>query len=278
MKRSGIIGIVLGALVLITVLVFGGCERIDAGHVGIKVNMTGGEKGVAKTEYVTGWVIYNSVASQIYEFPTFQQHPEYDAFTVPAKGGTIFTVHPQFNYSVNPGEVANMFQNLRQPLPNIEKGWMYTAMRMALREVTNTFTVDSILNNVSLYDASITEALNKHLHPYFTASQFTSGLEPDERLKATIAAKAQAIQESLQLQNEQTKIRVQAENDVIEAKRDSSVLIIGKLAEAKGITVVNEALKNSPQYVEKIKAERWDGKLPQYMMGSSTGMFLQLKQ
>src|SRR5687768_12577242 len=119
MKKTGIIGVSVLAIIGILLLIFAGCERIDAGHVGIRVNMTGDEKGVAKTEYVTGWVTYNKVASQIYEFPTFQQHPEYEPFTVPAKGGTIFTIHPQFNYAVNPGEVAAMFQNLRQPLPNI---------------------------------------------------------------------------------------------------------------------------------------------------------------
>ncbi len=32
-------------------------ERVDAGHVGIKVNLTGDNRGVSKFEYKTGWVI-----------------------------------------------------------------------------------------------------------------------------------------------------------------------------------------------------------------------------
>ena len=43
-------------------------ERIDAGHVGIKVSNIGDNRGVGKTEYVTGWVFYNSWISKIVEF------------------------------------------------------------------------------------------------------------------------------------------------------------------------------------------------------------------
>src|SRR5688572_12728870 len=49
-------------------------ERIDAGHVGIKVSNVGDNRGVGKTEYVTGWVFYNAWISRIYEFPIHQQH------------------------------------------------------------------------------------------------------------------------------------------------------------------------------------------------------------
>jgi regulator of protease activity HflC (stomatin/prohibitin superfamily) len=256
---------------------FIGCERIDAGHVGLKVNMSGGNKGVSKSEYVTGWVFYLKTATKVYEFPTYQQHKEYDPFTVPSKGGTVFTVHPAFNYAVNPGEVANMFTHLRQSMANLENGYIFNAVRIALRETTNRFTVDSMLNNVSIYDAAVTEALDKQLSPWFTVSQFTSNLTPDDNLKNTLAKKALAIQEALQLENEQKKIRVQAENDIIEARRDSTVKVVNAKAEATSIAVVQQALANSPQFVEKIKAERWDGKLPQYMLGGGTGLFLNMK-
>jgi len=49
-------------------------ERIDAGHVGIKVSNVGDDRGVGKTEYVTGWVLYNSWISRMYEVPIPPQH------------------------------------------------------------------------------------------------------------------------------------------------------------------------------------------------------------
>jgi len=261
--------------VLVFFFSFIGCERIDAGNVGIKVNNAGGERGISKTEYVTGWVFYSRFISRIYEFPTFQQHKEYDPFVVPSKGGTIFTVHPSFNYNLNPGEVGAMFQTFRLPLNQLEEGYLKNAVSVTIREVTNTFTVDSILNNLSLYDAAIVGGLNKKLAPFFTVSTFTSGLQPDEKLAATIAAKADAIQQALRIENEQKAIRAKAENDIIEAKRDSAVLVIGALSEARAIKEKQNAL--TPEYVEYQKVLKWDGKLPQVSSGNG-GVILQLKQ
>jgi hypothetical protein len=64
------------ALVLIFTM-FAGCERIDAGHVGVKVNLYGDGKGVDDVTEVTGWVFYNPISTKIVEFPTYVQHKEY---------------------------------------------------------------------------------------------------------------------------------------------------------------------------------------------------------
>ena len=67
-------------------------ERIDAGHVGIKVSNVGDNPGVGKTEYVTGWVFYNSWISRIYEFPVHQQHIDYEANDIVTKAGFRATI------------------------------------------------------------------------------------------------------------------------------------------------------------------------------------------
>lgn len=275
MTPKQIVYAVIAALLLIGLFCFVGCERIDAGHVGIKVNNSGGERGVSKTEYVTGWVFYNNINSRVYEFPTYQQHKEYEPFTVPSKGGTIFTVHPSFNYNIDAGHVGDMFQTFRVSLSNLENGYLANAVRVTIREITNTFTVDSILNNLSIYDGAIVNSLNKKLHPFFSVSTFTSGLTPDEKLSGIIVAKAAALQEAMQLENEQKKIQIKAQNDIIEAKRDSTVLVVGAQAEARAIREKQSAI--TPEYVEYQKILKWDGKLPSVQAGGS-GMILQLKQ
>jgi len=257
---------------------FVGCERIDAGNVGIKVNMTGGKQGIAKTEYVTGWCFYSRFTQRVYEFPTFQQHKEYDPYPVPAKGGTVFTVHPTFNYNLSAGEVGEMFARYRLGLSALEEGFIKTSMIRAIREVTNTFTPDSILNNQAGYDAAILNKLQDELKPYFQITQFTANLVPDEKLKESIAAKAKAVQDAQAAQAQVLVAQANAQVDITNAKKDSAVNMINKQSEARGIEVVNEALKNSPQFVEKIKAEKWDGKLPQYMFGGNTMPMINLNK
>jgi hypothetical protein len=85
-------------------------ERIDAGHVGIKVSNVGDNRGVGRTEYVTGWVFYNSWISRIYEFPIHQQHIDYEEADIVTRGGFRATIKPSFNYSINAGMWRTCFK------------------------------------------------------------------------------------------------------------------------------------------------------------------------
>jgi len=263
--------LILGAIAFFAILgsAFVGCERIDAGNVGIKVNMTGGNQGVAKTEYVTGFCFYWRLAQKVYEFPTFQQHKEYESYEVPSKGGTVFTVHPTFNYNLEAGNVGEMFQKYRVSLSNLENGFLKTSMTTAIREVTNTYTVDSILNNQAGYDAAILNKLNHDLKPFFQVTQFTANLIPDPNLKAAISNKAKAVQEAQAAKAQQQVTQANAEIDIINARKDSVVTMMGALAEANSMRAKNEALRESPQLVEYTKALKWNGVLPSTIMGGS---------
>ena len=279
LKLSGLsktlLSIVCGIILFFTII---GVERIDAGHVGLKVNMTGGNQGVGHTEYVTGWCFYWRLAQKVYEFPTYQQHKEYEAYTVPAKGGTIFTVHPTFNYNLNSGEVAKMFQTFRLPLGILETGYLQTSMSTTIREVTNTFATDSILNNQGGYDAAILDKLNKTLAPYFHVTQFTANLKPDDKLKDAIIDKARHVQEAQAKLAEIQVADATSKVDLINAKKDSAVRVTRAKGEAEAIRVTQEVLKQSPQYVELRKVEKWNGAYPNVVAGSGTGMLIQLPQ
>ena len=105
--RNGIIVGVLG--ILISLIQPFSTERVDQGNVGIKVNLTGDERGVSKYEYKTGWVVYNSWTESMYEFPVFQQHIEYDDQVVITKGGFTTTIRPTFNYSLKSNKNSGIY-------------------------------------------------------------------------------------------------------------------------------------------------------------------------
>jgi len=274
MKRSTLLSILAGLLLLVTAT---SCERINAGHIGLKVNLTGEERGVSNIKYVTGWVWYMPGASEVVEIPTFVQHKNYEEFEVWAKGGTIFKVHPILNYSVNAERADSMYQLFRKDLSDIEEGWLKGIVQQVYRDATNTFDPDSLLNNRAGYEIELAKELQAKLNPYFHVTNTTSGLTPDDALKANIAAKANAVQEKLRIENESKSLEAQAKNDIIAAKRDSSVLVINAQSEARAILLKQEALRQSPQYIELIKAEKWNGALPQYMLGNNSSTLFSLK-
>jgi hypothetical protein len=264
-------------LVLFILNYFASCERIDAGHVGLKVNMTGQNQGVSEMEYVTGWTFYFDHFQKVYEFPVFQQHVEYEPFKLPSKGGTLFEVHPSFNYKIDSGQVANMFKNLRKPLTQLNVEFIKNTCLIACREVTNSFTPDSLLNNLAGYDLAVLTKLNEKLSPYFTASQFTTGLITDPQLNASILQKSTAVQnaqaKALELEVKKAEIAI----DLAVSRKDSTKTVMEAQAEALSMTLKQKALAQSPNYIELIKWQNWNGVLPTVMSGGN-GMMLQLKQ
>ncbi|HYJ37152.1 MAG TPA: SPFH domain-containing protein, partial [Chitinophagaceae bacterium] len=170
-------------------------ERVDAGHVGIKVNLTGDNRGVSKFEYKTGWVVYNTWLAKLYEFPTFQQHIDYPEQSVITKGGFSATIKPSFNYSLKPGDVGDMFQNLRLDVKSIEQQWLQTAIVGTVNDVANKWPVDDIFNQREKFESDIIAEANRRVSKWFIISQLRTNITPPQALQQSIEAKTKAIQE-----------------------------------------------------------------------------------
>jgi hypothetical protein len=122
-KALGVTFISFIALIFIFNL-FIAIERIDAGYVGIKVNLVGDNRGVDDITIVTGWVLYMPLFTQIHEFPTFTQVKDYEPFYVNAKDGSEFVVDPTFSYYVDRALVPKLFSQYRRSLQELENGYL----------------------------------------------------------------------------------------------------------------------------------------------------------
>lgn len=246
-------------------------ERVDAGHVGIKVNLTGDSRGISKFEYKTGWVVINTWVSKLYEFPTFQQHIDYPEQSVITKGGFSATIKPSFNYSLKPGDIGDMFSNLRLDVRAIEQQWLQTAIVGTVNDVANKWSVDDIFNQREHFEADIIAEANRRVSKWFVISQLRTNITPPPALTKSIEAKTQAIQE-VQVAENQTKVAV-AEGDrkIATAKADSAFAVITASGEAEAIRL--KQITITPIYIEYLKAVNWDGKLPTVQSGNSGLMF-----
>ena len=189
LMKSILVGI--AAFFTLTFLFFS-CERIDAGHVGVKVNQYGDNKGVDDVVAVTGMVFYNPFTTAIYEFPTYIQHKEYkgeNSFVVNSKDGSEFSVSPIMNYSVQREKVPSIFSKYRRPLEDIEEGFLKTAVYDAFRLATNKYTADELISNRAVFEVEVRRLLDGQLlKEGFIINQFTSNLIYPETFN-TIAKK-----------------------------------------------------------------------------------------
>lgn len=249
-------------------------ERIDAGHVGIKVSNIGDNRGVGETEYVTGWVFYNSWISKIYEFPIHQQHIDYEEADIVTRGGFRATIKPSFNYSINPGNVASMFQNLRVGVKEMEQGWLKNAIVGSVNDVANRYTVDSIFNHREEFEASIVRECNKRVSQWFNVSQLRTNIVPPKEISESIVAKTRAIQEVQVAENQRQVAVAEAERKIAEARGDSAQAVIQASGRAEAIK--REQLSLTPLYIEYIKIQKWSGQVPTTVAGGNSGFMIQL--
>jgi len=249
-------------------------ERVDAGHKGIVVNLSGSDRGVASYQYTTGWVVYNSWFKQVLEFPTYQQHIEYDDQVVITKGGFSATIKPSFNYSLKPTAIGDMFENLRLGVKEIEQGWLKNAIVGAVNDEANKWEVDSIFSNRQLFEAAIVVECNKRLTKWFDVSQLRTNITPPEALQESIIAKTKAIQQAEASEQQAIAAIAEGKRKVAVAKADSAETVINASAKARAMDLTQQKL--TPLFVEYKKVEKWDGQLPSTIAGGQ-GTFLNIK-
>jgi regulator of protease activity HflC (stomatin/prohibitin superfamily) len=259
-----IIGGVIGFFLL--VFLFMSCERIDAGHVGVKVNQYGDNKGVSDVVEVTGMVFYNPITHSIYEFPTFIQHKEYtgdNSFVVNSKDGSEFHVSPIINYSVKREKVPAIFAKYRRSLEQIEEGFLKTAVFDAFRLATNKYTADELIGNRQNYENEVRRILETQLlNEGFIVNQFTSNLVYPETFKQAIEAKNNAVQAALRAENEVKTAEAQAKIKVATAEGNAQALLTSAKAEAEANRLKQATL--TPLLIQLEYVNKWDGKLPVY--------------
>ena len=277
------VAIMLGVAVVAGFAIIG-LERIDAGHGGIKVNLIGTGKGVDNATEVTGWVFYNRFTTKIVEFPTFVQHKEYrkvedtdESFVINSKDGSEFHVSPLLNYSVQREKVPYIFTKYRVELGAIEAGFLKTAVYDAFRVVANSYTADELISNRELFENKVRKNLESHLLPEgFILAQFTSNLVYPETFKKAIEAKNNAVQSALRAENEVKTAEAQAKIKVATAAGNAQAMLTSAKAEAEANRLKQQTI--TPMLLQLEWVNKWNGKLPETMLGQGSNTFYGLNK
>lgn len=274
--------VIISVLALFTFLA-NSCERIDAGHVGVQVNLYGSGKGIDDVTACTGVVFFNPITTKIYEFPTYIQHKEYkktadvdNSFIVNSKDGSEFSVSPIMNYSVQADKVPAIFAKYRRSLPEIEEGFLKTAVYEAFRLATNKYTADELISNRAVFEVEVRRLLDGQLlKEGFVINQFTSNLIYPETFKRSIEAKNNAVQSALRAENEVKTAEAQAKIKVATANGNAAAMLASAKAEAEANRLKQQTI--TPMLLQLEWINKWNGKLPTTMLGDKSNTMLGIK-
>ena len=242
------------------------CERIDAGHEGILVDLFGSDKGVQDVHLVTGWVFYNPITQRVYEYPTYIKAMECDSFVINAQDGGEFTIDPKINIKIKDGEAPKVFRRYRKDFDDVISGPIWLHLMNACRIEINKFHTDSIVSNRENVEKAIEkrfrDAINKE---GFELGQFTTGLKYPESVRKSVESKI------VEVQNAQ-----KAQNKILVAKAEAEQKIINARAEAEANKLRTQAL--TPQVLEKAWIDKWSGEVPTVMTGGNNSTFLDISK
>lgn len=284
MRKNGLIGGILVALALIFVLVAAVIclERIPTGYVGVVYNMNGGVDGETLTQ---GWHIvsptkkvttYSIGIEQSYLTAEDKGDSKKDeSFSIPTSDGKTVKVNLEFSYRFDEARVAETFSQFKGKSGEaIKDSFIKPKVIAWTQEVSANYPVTDIFGDKR---TEINAELDTYLREKFDVYgiiidtvNFTD-ISVDDETAAAIQKKVTAQQE-LELANiEAQTAKIQAEKDkevaqiaaekaIIEATAKADALRISAQAEAEANREISASLTS--ELIEKIKYERWDGKVP----------------
>lgn len=301
MKKGTIGAIFLGIVMVVGIILGFMCmERVPAGYVGVVYNMSGGVDGEVLTQ---GWHLvsptkkvttYSIGIEQSYLTSEDKGDSKSDeSFNIPTSDGKTVKVNLEFSYRFDSERVTDTFIQFKGRSGEAVKDTFIKPKIMAwTQEVSATYPVTDIFGDKRTeINTELDTYLKEKFAPYgiiIDTVNFTD-ISVDDETAAAIQKKVTAQQE-LELANiEAQTAKVQAEKDkqvaLIEAEKNKETASIqaeqarikaqGE-ADAKKIAAEAEAEANrkiaeslTPELIEKIKYEQWNGELPQ-VQGSGT--------
>ncbi|MEJ7617951.1 MAG: SPFH domain-containing protein [Pyrinomonadaceae bacterium] len=269
-------------------LLLAGCTVIPPGYVGVKVNQSGGNRGVEQYPVLTGRQFYNPVNERIHEYPVFLQTVVWtkdvregaafdQSITFNSIEGAVVNVDVSLSYAFITEKVPAVFVEFRRTPEEITDTYMRSKVRDAFSRVASTMKV------VDIYGAKKQELLQ------LVKTDLTRELEPkgfridtismvgnprlDPNVVTSINQAIQAQQDAQRAQNKVAQIEAEAQQKIAEAEGEAKR--ITTIADAQA--TANERLTKSltSQLVQYQALQKWDGKLPQ-MTGASGVPFIQM--
>jgi len=251
-------------------------EVIEPGHVGVIYNAFGGVDMSHTMQ--PGWNLKIPILQTIYHVQTARDTinmygtafgkdcnaPDCDdiAVQVPSKEGLLITVDVSIFYKVKPDKAASIIQTLT---PNYRDGTIMPTVRSSIRDITGGMAITELYGEgrTQLEQGIFDKMQSKLDSDGFTLEQvlIRDVVMPDQITRA-IQDKQSMEQAALQKQYEVDLAQKEAQRKIMEAQGIANSTIIQAQGNAETIRIINEQLKQSPEYTQFLAIQKWNGVLP----------------
>ena len=238
-----------------------GIEQVDEGYRGIKQNWG----KVVGEPLEPGLYFYNPVSETIFEMKVREQKGtgSTQSFT---KDTQNVSIQYAVTYFAEPKKIGELYKQFG-------RDWMGTLLSPAvlaiMKDQVGQYEADDLIAKREAVQLKVEETLRNEMdaHGIKVKNLFMTNLDFNDAYEAAVEAKVVAIQQALEAKNKTVRVKEEAKQQIETAK-----------AVAESMRIRAKALTQNKALVEYEAVQRWDGKLPQYMIGGGATPFIDLRK
>jgi regulator of protease activity HflC (stomatin/prohibitin superfamily) len=178
------------------------------------------------------------------------------------------------NYYPDKENVHNLYKNLGL---DYENRVIQPAIEETVKQVTANYNAEELITKRPLVKQDIEFSIRERLNQFNVVTEVISitDFEFSALFASAIESKVEAEQNALRAENDLRRIEVEARQNEANAIGDANANIARAEGEAEAIAIINKALAENPNYLDWLKTQAWDGKLP-LVVGEGGTPFIQI--
>ena len=225
-----------------------------------------GQKALITTFGKASDTIYS--AGMHMKLPIIQSVKKFDVKTIRADYKTqtytkdiqTATIIVSYSYNLIGNDIV---QTYREYGNDWQERILYPNLEQTVKAEVGTWNADTMVANRDKVAENILKSLQdrmeEHKYPVMITNFQMINIDYSSQFEQAIEKKVIAEQKALEEANVTKQVEQQAKQTVAQAK-----------AEAESMRIRANALAQNPKLVSYEAVQKWDGKLPQFMMGNST--------
>lgn len=270
-KKIGIFAFIIAIVVLLLIVVFNCFTIVNEGFIGVKYtfgkitqdNLTPGLNFCIPFVEEIKQV---DVREQIYSVTS-------DAYTSDTQ--TVNELQLKLNYRYDSSKLSDIIRNIG--IDNVEAKLLVQNVAKISKNEIGKVKAEELVQSRYEVQQKIQDNLAESLAPsgIIVVSFAIENLSFDDAFESSIQAKVIAAQDALKMENKTKEKEEEAKQMVIAAQAKADSTKIEADAQAYAIEAVQKQLQNSPDYIDYLKINNWNGELPQ-IIGDGINPFVNL--
>ena len=178
------------------------------------------------------------------------------------------------NYRASPNSVHVLYKEVGL---DYEGRIIQPAVEEVVKQITAKYNAEELITKRPLVKSDIESEITARLNPYNINTDVISitDFQFSPLFAQAIESKVEAEQKALKAENDLRRIEVEARQQEQQAKGIAAANVAEAEGEAEAIKIINAALAENPYYLEWLKIQAWDGKLP-LVVGQGGTPFIQI--